>query len=538
MRASFAAAIIATQCALAQPTAVVDDLEQRAMAALDRIERAGAWAEAERARVKIRSRLEESLALTRASQDSGATVSLYAPGANAKAPAIVIVHSHEAPRDKHRLTASLVQLGFFVLELDMSKSHGSFEWLASGVTPQTLTQRDIRSALVYLKSRADIDPQRIGLIADGFTGTVAAALNPDFNAIALTGGVPDLRQEIRRLRSMGQEGKTDTCYLIPRLFQYASTEELLALIAPRPLLAFTPSPTPFEYAIGLYRSFGSGERIYSREGELDAAARYAIYAWLLRWLQNQQELRDFVEPAELPNAAIIALTHPESPDPVKAPVTSSVLRNVLGHPLPEDRMSYALNVALQHRFTMVTQPGINVPVTVLRPGLEGGDASRGTMIALTDKGREAMVGDGIVREAHRRGWIVWIIDPRGMGAMKTNADMFVFAASLLLGENFTYRQAEDVRRILRYVAGSGRYPTALYTRGPVSALVAAYIAATESRRDLEWVIPGESLETFTGLQEPLYAIPIGALHQFDIPDLLRAAQAKVLQPEEFMQVEW
>ena len=179
----------------------------------------------------------------------------------------------------------------------------------------------------------------------------------------------------------------------------------------------------------------------------------------------------------------------------------------------------------------------------MRPGPDGCDAARGTLIAVDDSGRQALPGNPIVREALRRGWIVWMVDPRGVGELRGNQDAFAFGASLLLGENFTWRQSADIARILHTVAGAqSRYPTRLYARGKVMSLASMYVGATTGRNDLEWVVldhPPTNFREMPGF--PLPAIPVGALAHFDIPDLAAAAKPKLLvinHPDEFLQHDW
>ncbi len=46
----------------------------------------------------------------------------------------------------------------------------------------------------------------------------------------------DFAERIHAMRALDLEGGRDHCLLVPGLPQYANTHELLALVAPRPLL--------------------------------------------------------------------------------------------------------------------------------------------------------------------------------------------------------------------------------------------------------------------------------------------------------------
>ena len=57
-----------------------------------------------------------------------------------------------------------------------------------------------------------------------------------------------------------------------------------------------------------------------------------------------------------------------------------------------------------------------------------------------------------------RGWAVCGVDPRGIGESATDKTGWVFAVSLLLGENFVGRQAWDLGRVLEALGPPGAFP--------------------------------------------------------------------------------
>jgi hypothetical protein len=184
-----------------------------------------------------------------------------------------------------------------------------------------------------------------------------------------------------------------------------------------------------------------------------------------------------------------------------------------------------------------------MPVTVLRPGTTGCDAARGTLIAINDHGRNELVNDEVVLEANRRGWIVWMLDPRSTGEMATQSETFTSAVSLLLGEHIPWRQASDILRTLRHVGGAtSRNPTAIYARGRVMGLAASYVAAIADRRELEWTVLRDAVSSFREMTDsPLELLPFAALRSFDISDLWKTSRDRVYlirSPEEFIRREW
>jgi hypothetical protein len=151
--------------------------------------------------------------------------------------------------------------------------------------------------------------------------------------------------------------------------------------------------------------------------------------------------------------------------------------------------------------------------------------------------------DEVVQEAIRRGWMVWALDPRGIGELQA-AEGFVFGASLLLGENFVWRQASDISRIIALIGpGTPRHRVALYARGKNVGLAAAYVAATaESSRLPEWIALRDGIFRFSDAGDrPLHFLAFNSLSTFDIADLLAMARPKIVvitNLPEFLRGDW
>ena len=217
------------------------------------------------------------------------------------------------------------------------------------------------------------------------------------------------------------------------------------------------------------------------------------------------------------------------------------LSGFLGAPLQEGAFTYGLNCNGDRKVEFYPQAGLRMPVSVLRPGPTGCDPSSGTLIAVSDDGRSNLANDAIIQEANRRGWIVWMLDPRNIGEMAVPHDVFASTASLLLGEHLPWRQATDILRTLRRVGGS-RYPTGLYARGKLMALAASYVAAIVGQNELGWTVLCDAAASFREMTDlPLRDVPFRGFQFFDIPDLWRAARAKVhlvRSPDEFIRSGW
>ena len=179
--------------------------------------------------------------------------------------------------------------------------------------------------------------------------------------------------------------------------------------------------------------------------------REAAYGWFLRWLMDRGDGRPFPEPPTETAAfdapelrcfppgqnqpagpAIIAMVRRLARDLPPNHHRRLELESVLGTS-PDRRTSPApaQPVRLQ-RLVIPTEPGITVPAFLLRPPGE----PRGVVVAVDDRGKEVLASDPVVLEAFERNWAVCGIDPRGIGELATTKPGWVFAVSLLLGENF------------------------------------------------------------------------------------------------------
>jgi hypothetical protein len=210
--------------------------------------------------------------------------------------------------------------------------------------------------------------------------------------------------------------------------------------------------------------------------------------------------------------------------------------------LPEaGQAGWYVNAYPVHRENIETEKNIEIPVTILRPGSEpypsGGVA--GTLLAIDDK--ETLISDPIVQEALQRDWLVVELDPRGFGEVAAGKPGWVFATSLLLGENFVWQQAWDLHFLLNSFQRSGSHRVALYGRGPNASLAATYaIWIHRSDFNLSWAILRGGFTSFQqfldfpaalkpankGLAIPFEYFAFAALRSLDIPQLLSGAACK------------
>jgi hypothetical protein len=225
-------------------------------------------------------------------------------------------------------------------------------------------------------------------------------------------------------------------------------------------------------------------------------------------------------------------------------LTPSDLTTLLGQPLPKNpQITWGLEgTSRPQQVQLTTQPGFSVPATVLRPGPDGGGVASGHLLVLLDAGRESATDDEIVQSALRRNWFVWAVDVRGLGSLKSEREGFILGASVLLGENFAWRQTSDAIRILANLRDSSYgHRTGLYARGTNASIIAAYVAATAERDQPEWIVFRDGVDTFYGAGIPQYLIPMNAFDRFDWRDLLKLAKPKIIRltrPEDFSEDDW
>ncbi len=186
--------------------------------------------------------------------------------------------------------ATLVHLGFHVLAFDFRAEHDRLDLLQSGISPAGLVQRAVLLGFEYLVSRPDVDRRHIGLLGDGLAATLAAAINPELSALVLIEPGPGFKERIRRMRD-DRSGKPDLCELVPGIVKYCDLQELLALVAPRPVLAINPGPDLSDYVTDLFGAFNSAGKLIRLDADAwGTESRHATYHWLARWLEGRADL--------------------------------------------------------------------------------------------------------------------------------------------------------------------------------------------------------------------------------------------------------
>jgi dienelactone hydrolase/lysophospholipase L1-like esterase len=173
-------------------------------------------------------------------------------------------------------------------------------WL--GRTLWGLFVRDDRVALDYLSSRPEVDASRVGATGMSMGSTRAWWLAAVDERVAAVVAVACLTR-YQNLIAHGELRQHGVYYFVDGLLRHFDTEGVLALIAPRPLLALTGdldagSPADgvraLEQAVGAtYQALGAGDRfrsiLYPEVGHAYAPEmRAEMLAWFGRWLRPHE----------------------------------------------------------------------------------------------------------------------------------------------------------------------------------------------------------------------------------------------------------
>ena len=577
--------------------AVLDNLERRAREALAAIPHARTAEEADKARPGLRWQLEKSLGFRRlpwppelrarvvgvlprpgyrlekivyeSLPGTQVPAHLYVPeGLKERAPAILFYTGHwwadsKARPDFQAFSINMARLGFVVLSFDAfgqgergisNRDHRRTEALLVGVAQQGFAEYETQCALEYLLSRQEVDPKRVGMTGasgGGYNTWMTTALDERIRVAVPVVGTSEFYEQLSVCRPLDWYRANEHCHFVPGLIRYANNHELVAMAAPRPLLIVAASQDQSfpiagvrqvaAYARSLYDAYGAPEKFAFFEDSSSGHGyqqkkREAAYGWLLRWLMNRGDGDPFAEPPTETAAAdsVELRCFPVGENQPAGPGMIEAVRR-LAKDLPPRRARLAL--------AQSSESDLTIPVLWWRP--QG--RARGVVAAVDDRGKEALASDPAVQAILKRGWAVCGMDPRGIGELATTKAGWVFAVSLLLGENFVQRQGGDLARAIDR-AGA----TALYARGDNAALAATYALA--QRPKLRWFIlrdgflsfrqffeRPESLKASYALETeerfrtatydreiPYHYLVFEGLRSFDLPQLLATSRAKGL----------
>jgi dienelactone hydrolase len=267
------------------------------------------------ARTESEVRLEEGVIQERVvyhvEPDVAVPAHLYRPaGAVGRLPAILLIQGWDL--DKHSMAVAKVALaraGYVVLFPDNRCSGerrdvgGQVNVIpAAGALGQTflgMNTFDNRRALDYLASRPDVDPERlacVGLCWGGMQAFTLAALDERVRATCPVCAVSTYEALLTEYTFHG--GHTCLGTFVPGLLRYGDMQDVMALIAPRPVLVQNNVNDSWFPVAGyvkvkaeleaVYAALGAAERfeahISSTAHDLTPEFTERIVAWLERFM--------------------------------------------------------------------------------------------------------------------------------------------------------------------------------------------------------------------------------------------------------------
>jgi dienelactone hydrolase len=474
---------------------------------------------------------------------------LYVPARLRRpAPAILFYVGHWSADSKARpdfqaFCINMARLGFVVLNFDpfgqgergmSSRDHRRTEGLLVGVSQQGFAEYETQCALAYLLSRKEVDPKRIGMTGasgGGYNTWMTAALDDRIAVAVPVVGTSEFHEQMAARRPLNWD-PNDHCHYVPGLMTYANNHELLTMVAPRPVLIVAASEDrsfPIggvrevsKYGRQLYQSYRVPEKLGFYEDPsaghgYQQKKREAAYGWFLRWLMWQgdggprpepptetsrpdsAELRCFPvgenQPAGPGMVGVVRRLARDLP-PAKPRLRSRNLEEVLGWLPAQPIFEARLEPRPVQRIVVASEPGLNVPTFLVRPS----GTERGVVLAIDDRGKEALASDDAIKSAVLNGWAVCGVDARGIGELATSKASWTFAASALLGENFVWRQSWDLLQSARYLASSGAFKRfGIYARGHNASLAATYAIgrlAESQQPPLQWFVLQDGFVSF------------------------------------------
>lgn len=493
---------------------------------------------------------------------------LYMPASRpGKVPGILFVPGHwwadaKTKTDFQAFAITMARHGFAVITYDpfgqgergiSVRDHRRTELLAVGVAQEAIVVHESLCALELLLARPEVDPGRVGMTGasgGGFNSWIVPALEPRISVTVPVVGTSDLLEQLRAVRNVDWFAAKEHCHFIPRLFRYANHHQLLACVAPRPVMVISAHddiafPIPgqrdvVKYGERLYAALGVAGRVGYYEDSVDGHGyqkrkREAAVGWFLKWMKNEGDGSPVPEPAidvpawDLPELrcfppgqnrpagpGLVALAlrlarTPEEASPETIDRDRRALAAVLGLQYPlalppapdlvrvDDRLATG---SVRPDTSRVERVGWRMPDGVLVPGvlLKPTSEAKGLLLGAADAGKEALLEHPAVRAAHEAGWAVLLADPRGMGDLAITKPGWVYATSLLLGENLVGRQAQDLIagvRSVRSEPGLRGKPVGLLGTGLFASLAGLYAVILE--KDIAWLAAEGGLDSFSHL---------------------------------------
>lgn len=508
------------------------------------------------------------------------TGTLYLPERGGLYPAVLKVHGHY-PRGRYEyhvqaIGATLARAGIAVLAVDSVgygdrwfQGHWEGVWLpAVGMSLPGLVLWDNVRALDYLESRGDIDASRIGATGSSGGGNQAmylAALDERVRAAALVASAEVFEDQVVSGRCY--------CECVPGMLRFANASDVLALIAPRPLMIVAGIYDEVFPVLRARRAYLRVRRVYEMLGALDRLAyvevqaghsythemRQAALRWLARWLKGAEERLEEVgldlEPDTSPVLTCLARPQGEtiaslyarraeqlsrarklSPEEwlqVVPELRAKLIEEVFGgfpeEPLAVERRGAESVGDLEvEKLTLRTELDILVPALLIRErGSEGGRC----LLYLSPASASACLSLEHVRIWLEEGGAVMVVNYRGSGETLSSEEAAV-RNSIVVGRHLLGSRVFDVLRAVDYVLRGLGFSDVRLRGEREAAHIALFAAALDERvRAVHALSMLSTLTSRSGFSCPPSLFPPNLLKHADVAEVAAMVAPRQLTVE-------
>lgn len=442
----------------------------------------------------------------------------------------VIFDSNLAARGFVVLSVDAVGLGERIVGKEDHHFHGLLHWLVGRSTTREMVGEMIRF-VDYLRSRPDVDPQRIGMTGSSGGGTLTlytTAVEPRIAAASALAAVADWKWLFRFIGGDPEMYPRN----VVRIADYAT---LLRLAAPRPMLVgvgrkddmFPPRPARrvVDRARDAYRTLGHPERLALYVDKyphgLKPGRRRATYRFFQKHLtsttpapvaEQREDLSMAFSPVSTGRPPVTrslvdgardsaqTLPPPLRPGDTKATASAALARRrralatVLSHPLDTGNKAQfwteGVSLAGNRRAVGVTlrpERGVRLPAL----WVQARGPARATIIYVSDAGRSSAVHAVSLSEA---GYDVLVVDLLGLGETTPNRryryglgrpgplymqDFFGVAFLNVLGDSLFALRVAHLRHLARWLTDRSHQPVGVLGQGTVCGVYALATAALE-----------------------------------------------------------
>jgi len=503
-------------------------------------------------------------------------------------PAIMVVHGHaftqKAAPVYQKVAVQYVRNGYAVLAVDfvgggdrLAQKHESRYFFTAGMTVQAVMVWDNMRAVDYLISRPEIDPKRIGVTGSSGGGNQTAYTTIFDERIAASAPVNAVTMFDEHM-AVGCDYYCP-CEVIPGMWRIAEYSDLIATVAPRPLLlvsAMKDRLFPIKGVREVYYRAREVYRAFDAAGSIDVAEDYGPHSYssasraaVLQWFDKHlkgveprplEDYEDYITIEDPRSEVLQAFPDGELPEGsgTLATLYGEVSRKLPDIKRPRSRRTYnnyrrkvrahlsrlygdPEEVSLDvERFPLQeaswgtlaplafrSERGIIIPSVLVLP--RGADAERVVIHANPD-GKAATVARRAVEGLVKAGSAVFALDLRSTGETQgfvpsetSEPYGFILNRSIALGRHISMMRAHDIIRAVDCLAALDEttgLPVHLWAEGHVS--MAAAVAFALERR-IRRLAAAELLLTFRsceGFVQDDAVFPPHMLLAADVADIL------------------